>query len=292
MVYQQMLAAGGKRLRPLLTLLSCEATGGNSQQAINWAVAVEVLHLASLIHDDVIDEADERRGQPAARQVWGNRVTILVGDFLVAEVFRQMANELGWQALASLARAVAEMSRAELSRQPGDQEEDEEGYLGSIGGKTGALMAAACEVGALAAKSEAAIPLLRFLGQRLGEAFQITDDLLDLYGNPELLGKPVLQDLQEGYWSLPIIHALRTARPAEVAALRQELAAAHNDPVAARRAADMAAELGGRRHAQDLAEAMIAQAHNALAGLPPSPARASLIALAGLCRGTGLLVHL
>lgn len=279
-VYQQMLRAGGKRLRPLMTLLSCVAAGGDTDRAIGLAVAVEVLHLASLIHDDVIDEAEQRRGKPSARQQWGNRAAVLVGDFLVAEVFHSLAEELERKSLALLAQTVADMCRAELVHSDSSAEVDEATYRRNIQGKTAALIGTVCEAGALAAENEAAATVLRQYGHRLGEAFQIADDLLDLYGEAGVVGKPVRQDLRKGHWTLPIIYALREGTPEQVQQLRQLLEQAQADEEAARQAACLAEALGGRAYAAQLAAELVAQAQQTLLSLPPSPARERLAELA------------
>lgn len=279
-VYQRMLKAGGKRLRPLMTLLSCVAAGGDSHRAIGLGVAVEVLHLASLIHDDVIDEAEQRRGQPSARQQWGNRAAVLVGDFLVAEVFHSLAEELERKSLALLAQTVADMCRAELAHTDSPAEVDEATYRRNIQGKTAALIGTVCEAGALAAENEAAATVLRHYGRQLGEAFQIADDLLDLYGQASVVGKPVRQDLRKGHWTLPIIYALREGTPEQVQQLRQLLAQAPVDEEAARQAANLAETVGGRAYALQLASELVAEAQQILMNLPASPARERLAELA------------
>lgn len=280
-IYRHVLQAGGKRVRPMLALLSCSATGGDPENCVNLAMAVEVLHLSSLIHDDVIDEANERRGRPSVRQQWGNRASILVGDFLVAEVFRRLADDLGRQALGVLAQRVSEMCRAELVDPAEDLDQlSEARYFENIRGKTGALMSAACEVGAIASDNEGARPLVASYGLNLGQAFQIVDDLLDLYGDPEALGKPVLQDLQRGQWTLPVIHALASATPDEQAKLSDLLQQARHDALAARAASDLAAEMGGRQYAAAYAQRLVSDALQALSPLPDTPSKTSLAGLA------------
>jgi len=279
--YHHILQAGGKRLRPLLTLLSCAAAGGDAAEAIGLASAVEVIHLASLIHDDVIDEADERRGMPSARERWGNRTSILVGDLLIAEIFYRLSTQFERAALSILAAAVVRMCQAEIGQGDGLTTPDERAYYINIEGKTAALMAASCEVGAVAAGPGAPAGALRRYGENLGLAFQITDDLLDLYGDPERLGKPVRQDLRRGHVTLPVIAALDAAGPDEDAALRGLLArSAGGDMTAATEAAQMAAALGGRAYASERAAESVAAAREALTALPETPARASLEALA------------
>jgi geranylgeranyl pyrophosphate synthase len=281
-IYRHVLKAGGKRVRPMLALLSCVAAGGDANNCVNLAMAVEVLHLSSLIHDDVIDEASQRRGRPSVRQQWGNRASILVGDLLVAEVFSRMADEPGRQALAVLAQSVARMCQSELLEQDEDPLQlDEQLYFDNIRGKTGALMAAACEVGAIVSGNEAARQPLAEFGMDVGQAFQIVDDLLDLYGNSEALGKPVLQDLGRGQWTLPVIHALQAASEAEAEHLRNLLMQAKENPAAAAEAAAVTAQLGGREYAGKQAEELVERAYAALSRLPESRARESLRELAG-----------
>jgi geranylgeranyl pyrophosphate synthase len=280
-VYRHVLKAGGKRLRPLLALLSCQAAGGDAADCVDRAMALEVLHLSSLVHDDVIDEASHRRGKPSVRQRWGNRTSILVGDFLLAEVTRRLSGELEQRSLEVMASAVSDMCLAELAEQPADPADlTEEAYFARIRGKTARLMAAACEVGAIAANCEAARQPLSGYGMALGHAFQITDDLLDLYGDASTLGKPVLQDLGAGQWTLPLIHALRSASPSEAEQLGRLLLKAEGDCAAARRAADLAERLGGRRSAEERSRELTERARGALLDLPDTPARRSLSELA------------
>lgn len=280
-IYRHILKAGGKRVRPLLALLSCTAAGGDPDRCLNLAMAVEVLHISSLIHDDVIDEATERRGRPSVRQQWGNRASILVGDFLVAEVFRRLADDLGRQAIGVLAQRVSDMCQAELL-EPANTPLDitETHYFDNIRGKTGALISAACEIGAIAAENETARPLLASYGLKLGQAFQIVDDLLDLYGDGEKLGKPVLQDLQRGQWTLPIIHAVAVASPGDQARLSDLLQQALQEPSAARSAADLAEQLGGRQYAVDYAQRLAEEARQTLSLLPETVAKDGLLDLA------------
>ena len=280
-VYQHVLTAGGKRLRPLLALLSCQAAGGDATDCVDRAMALEVLHLSSLVHDDVIDEASQRRGKPSVRQRWGNRTSILVGDFLLAEVARRLSGEPEQQSLEVIASAVSQMCLAELVEQPADPAElTEASYFAHIRGKTACLMAAACEIGAIAANCSSARQPLTDYGMNLGQAFQIADDLLDLYGEASALGKPVLQDLSARQWTLPLIHALRSASPSEAQQLSRLLLEAVDDPAAARQAAEMAEHLGGRRYAEQRAHELAEQARGALNDLPDTPARQSLSELA------------
>jgi len=276
-VYRHVLQAGGKRLRPLLVLLSCQAAGGEPREAIGLAGAAEIIHLSSLVHDDVIDEAHERRGQASVPERWGNRISILLGDLLIGEIFRRLADEQGRQALGVLAETVVVMCQAELADSPPGQGPSEETYLANIRGKTAALMAASCELGARAAGNDAAIAPLRSYGLHLGLAFQIADDLLDLYGDPQRLGKPVFQDLARGQWTLPVIAALREASDGQRERLLGLVEGVRAGGVEmAPEAAHMVETLGGRDYATARAEAIAQDARAALAVLAPSPARQSL----------------
>lgn len=281
--YHHILEAGGKRLRPLLALLSSAAAGGQPAEAIGVATAVEVIHLASLIHDDVIDEADERRGRPSTRRELGNRTSILVGDLLIAEIFYRLSMQFERAALSVLAGAVVRMCQAEIGHSDcsADAAPDEQAYFRNIEGKTAALMSASCELGAVATGIDTAAAPLRRYGENLGLAFQITDDLLDLYGDPERTGKPARQDLLRGQWTLPVIAALRDAAPDTEARLRDLLTrSAQGDTAAADEAAQLVADLGGQAYAMQRVGTCITDALAELAALPESPARASLEALA------------
>jgi len=281
-IYQHVLQAGGKRLRPLLTLLSCAAAGGDPAAAVAFATSVEVIHLSSLIHDDVIDEARERRGRPTARERWGNRTSILVGDLLIAEVFRLLSTGFDPHVMGVLAEAVVHMCQSEL-RETGERrwEAAEARYFASIRGKTASLMGAACHIGALAAANAPAVEPLRDYGLNLGVAFQVTDDLLDLYGDPARLGKPVGQDLAGGHHTLPIIAAWQAGSEGERRALEGLLERCEaGDPGAAAETVELVAALDGREYACHRVGELVQQAKAALEGLVATPARESLEHLA------------
>ncbi len=280
-VYSYVVSSGGKRLRPLLVLLTCKAAGGDTAGAVPLAVCVEVLHLASLLHDDVIDEADTRRGKPSARYRWGNHVSILMGDFLVAHVFSNLSGDLHPDTMKVLAQSVVDMCASEIRNYACENFATEEQYMCAIRGKTGVLMGAACRLGAMAADNEALLDDMQAYGEALGEGFQIMDDLLDLYGDPDELGKPVLRDLQAGVFTLPVLHALKQAEGTDdEARLGDLLKRAQGNPQTAREAAHAIKELGGRDYARQRAGECIARAQAKLAVLAPSEARESLHELA------------
>ena len=223
--------AGGKRLRPTLALLCARAAGEPTEATISLAMAVEVIHLASLMHDDVVDEAAMRRGRPSVRQRWGNRIAVLVGDFLAARAYHELAGLEDRRTLQILADAAMDMCRAETgARLVEGHEPDVEVCLEVARGKTASLIAASCLVGALSAGADpdSASPFRQY-GEALGLAFQLTDDLLDIYGDETRLGKSPGRDIATGELTLPIALALRSERAEEVRRALADIAAA-DDP--------------------------------------------------------------
>lgn len=207
-----LIAAGGKRLRPLLTLASARLCNYRGDDHIGLAAAVEFIHTATLLHDDVVDESDLRRGRDTANAVWGNQASVLVGDFLFSRAFRLMVQSDSMRVLDILANASAVIAEGEVAQltTANDTETDEDGYLNVIRAKTAALFAAACRIGAVIGKrpdnEEAALDQY---GLNLGIAFQLVDDYLD-YGTANIkLGKAVGDDFREGKITLPIILAFR-----------------------------------------------------------------------------------
>jgi heptaprenyl diphosphate synthase len=207
-----LLRAGGKRLRPALYLLC--AKGGRPDPAgiVPVAAAIELIHMATLVHDDVIDDAATRRGMATANARWGNHVTVLAGDYLFAKAFSLIAVHGGGDALKILTGAICAICEGEISQakelfNPGQTEEE---YLACIGKKTAGFIAASCELGALTAGLPPHdVDALRQYGYAIGMAFQITDDLLDVTASSEQIGKPAGNDLRQGVLTLPIIYALR-----------------------------------------------------------------------------------
>ncbi len=204
----------GKRVRPALVLLSAKASGGISDRTYRGASLVELLHTATLVHDDVVDDAEKRRGLASINAVWKNKVAVLMGDYILARgLLLSLAGE-DYDLLRSSSEAVRRMSEGELlqiqkSRQ---MNTDEETYTRIIGDKTASLLAACCEIGARSATDDVSvITRMRDYGENIGMAFQIRDDLLDYLGKESALGKPIGGDLKEKKLTLPLIHALRQA---------------------------------------------------------------------------------
>ncbi len=206
-----LLAGGGKRIRPLLLLLSARIAGYAGSQHIVLASAVEFIHTATLLHDDVVDRATVRRGFPAANVVWGNQAAVLTGDYLLAKAFSLVIAAGNLPVLEVLGRTVTRLAEGEMRHLVGSSDLDlsQEDYLTIADGKTASLFAAACRCGALLGKGGPGGDALEEFGFRLGRAFQLVDDVLDYVAMETEFGKTRGRDLAEGKMTLPLIHALR-----------------------------------------------------------------------------------
>jgi octaprenyl-diphosphate synthase len=217
-VARYLIDAGGKRLRPMLTIASSMLFGRADGSEVNFAAAVEFMHNATLLHDDVVDESAMRRGRAAARMIWGNQASVLVGDFLLGQAFTMMVETSNVEALRVISKAatiIAEGEVLQLSKTR-DLSASTADYDAVIGAKTATLFEAATEVGAMAGGADAAgRRALRDYGRELGFAFQLVDDVLDYRGEAGTLGKNTGDDLREGKMTLPVILALKHASPAE-----------------------------------------------------------------------------
>jgi len=208
-VTAHLIGAGGKRIRPLLTLAAAGLYGYDGEHDVKLAATVEFIHTATLLHDDVVDESDQRRGRPTANLLWDNQSSVLVGDYLFARSFQLMIEAGSLRVLDILANAAAVIAEGEVLQLSVARNlaTPEETYIRVVRGKTAALFAAATQVGGLVAgASERDITALRNYGDALGIAFQIADDLLDLTGDD--IGKDTGDDLREGKLTLPVIRAI------------------------------------------------------------------------------------
>jgi octaprenyl-diphosphate synthase len=211
-VANHLIASGGKRLRPMLTLAMAKLSGYGGDGHIKLAAAVEFMHTATLLHDDVVDESDMRRGKLAARMLWGNEASVLVGDFLLGQAFKMMVEVGSLYALEILSSAAAVIAEGEVMQLGAAKNTatNEDEYLAVIRAKTAELFAAACEVGpALANKQKAERAACRSFGMNLGIAFQLIDDALDYGGKSAKLGKNVGDDFREGKITLPVVLSFR-----------------------------------------------------------------------------------
>ena len=217
-VANHLIESGGKRLRPMMTLASAGLCGYGGDGHIKLAASVEFMHTATLLHDDVVDESDMRRGKLAARMLWGNEASVLVGDFLLGQAFRMMVEVASLPCLGVLSDAAAVIAEGEVMQLSAakDTTTTEDDYLAVIRAKTAALFAAACEVGPiLAARPKAEIAACRAYGTNLGIAFQLVDDALDYGGSSSMLGKNVGDDFREGKITLPVVLSFRRGNAAD-----------------------------------------------------------------------------
>ena len=217
-VANHLISSGGKRLRPMLTLAMASLTGYSGDGHIKLAAAVEFMHTATLLHDDVVDESEMRRGQLAARMLWGNEASVLVGDFLLGQAFKMMVEVGSIRALEILSAAAAVIAEGEVMQLGAAKNtattEDE--YLAVIRAKTAELFAAACEVGpVLTNRPKAEAAACRSFGMNLGIAFQLVDDALDYGGKAAKLGKNVGDDFREGKITLPVVLSFRRGSETE-----------------------------------------------------------------------------
>ena len=209
-----IIAAGGKRLRPMLTLATSRLCGYRGDRHIALAAAVEFIHTATLLHDDVVDDSDLRRGLATANAVWGNKASVLVGDFLFSRAFELMVEDGSLPVLSILSRASAIIAEGEVLQlvTSNDVATTEDAYLEVINAKTAQLFAAASRIGAVVSdRSEAEAQALESFGRNLGIAFQLIDDMLDYSAEQSELGKSVGDDFRDGKITLPVVLALRAA---------------------------------------------------------------------------------
>jgi heptaprenyl diphosphate synthase len=262
--------AGGKRLRPALSVLGAHLGSGPNPDVDVTAAAIEMTHLATLYHDDVIDEADMRRGVPSANEKWGNKVAILAGDYLFARA-SWISAQVGGEVPEALADAIAQVVQGQVNELSSsfDTGRTEEQYLTTIGGKTAALLEVAVRLGAsLAGCDKTVIDAMREFGWAFGYGFQVADDLLDLTASEEELGKPPGTDLRDGVYTLPVIYAIEAD-----GTVASKIGTPQVDVDAVRA---LTLQTGAFDRAMRKAEAYMAEALAALEKVPPSDARTTL----------------
>ena len=276
-----IIDSGGKRLRPLLHVLSARAAGYHGEAHHKLAAIIEFIHTSTLLHDDVVDESDLRRNRKTANALWGNAASVLVGDFLYSRSFQLMVEFDDMRVMRILADTTNTIATGEVLQllNIGNADTDEAAYLAVIERKTAVLFAAATELGALLgglpAGQQAA---LRRYGMELGYAFQIADDLLDYLSDPGTLGKNIGDDLAEGKPTLPLIYALEQASPADAQMMRAVIS--HGGLEQLDRITALIRESDALDRTRELAHAHAQGARAALASLPASPYRDALEVLA------------
>ncbi len=280
-IAEHIITGGGKRLRPILVVLSARALGYQGSAHHQLAAIVEFIHTATLLHDDVVDESDMRRGRKTANALWGNAPSVLVGDFLYSRSFQLMV-ELGemtiMQVLADTTNAIAEGEVLQLLHIH-NPDIDQAAYLRVIERKTAVLFSAATRLGGLLAGADARIQnALADYGRLLGLAFQIADDVLDYTANPEMLGKNLGDDLAEGKATLPLIHALNHSTGATRRRLKEIIQ--NGDTRAMSEVLEAIHACDGMAYSQRLATGYADAAEAALSALPPGEHLDALRALA------------
>jgi octaprenyl-diphosphate synthase len=276
-----IVSSGGKRLRPLLVLLSARACGYQGDQHVHLATVTEFIHTATLLHDDVVDDSKLRRGRETANAVFGNEASVLVGDFLYSRAFQMMVDVRNMRVMEVMADTTNIIAEGEVLQllNCGNPETTEEQYLQVIRAKTARLFETAAQLGAILCESptEQEHALARY-GLHLGIAYQLVDDVLDYDGASDEIGKNVGDDLAEGKPTLPLIHAMRTGTSAQAAVIRQAIEHGGRDDIDA--VIDAVESTGAITYTARAAAAEADQALEALTEIPPSPYRDALESLA------------
>jgi octaprenyl-diphosphate synthase len=285
-VANHLINSGGKRLRPMLTLALSRLVGYAGDGHIKLAAAVEFMHTATLLHDDVVDESELRRGRLAARMLWGNEASVLVGDFLLGQAFKMMVEVGSLKALEILSSAAAVIAEGEVMQLAAAKNtattEDE--YIAVIRAKTAELFAAACEVGpALSGRQKAEQAASRSFGMNLGITFQLVDDALDYGGASSRLGKNIGDDFREGKITLPVVLAFRRGSDAEREFWRRTLEQGETTDVDLDHAIGLMAKHRALEDTIGRAHHYGAIARDALALFPDSKMKTALVQTVDFC---------
>jgi len=289
---RHLFSAGGKRLRPCLLLLSCEAVGGRAEDALEAAAAIEILHTFTLIHDDVMDRDELRRGVKTVHVLWGVPMAIIAGDALFAKVFEALAENVrrlglpsdkAVEIFRSISEASFEICRGQamdiLMAQRGEASEEE--YLEMVSEKTGALLDASMKTGAiLGGGSREEIAALSSFGRKIGIAFQIRDDVLGITGEESEFGKPIGSDIREGKRTLPVIYALSKLPPAKGKIVRNALGKGKISERKLREVVGLLEECGAIEYSSRLARKLVDEAKRELSVIEESRAKKTLLELA------------
>ncbi len=283
---RHLIDSGGKRLRPMMTIAAAQLCGYEGNGHIKLAASVEFMHTATLLHDDVVDDSDLRRGRKTARILWGNEASVLVGDFLLGQSFRMMVDVGSLQALDILSTAASVIAEGEVMQLAASKnmETTEDEYLSVIEAKTAALFSAAGEVGAaIAERPKTEISALRSYGRNLGVAFQLIDDALDYAGDQANLGKSVGDDFREGKITLPVVLSYRRGSGEERAFWKRTLQDGDIQDGDLDHAMDLMATHGAIDDTIKRARHYGSIARDALAIFPDVPQKSALMDVVSFC---------
>ncbi len=278
-----LLDSGGKRFRPMILILSTKLCGYEGERHIPLASVIEFIHTASLLHDDVVDDAELRRGNTSANALWGSEASVLVGDFLFSKSFSLMVRDGDLRILQVISDAATQLAEGEIQEliNTSDLSLAEDRYIWIITRKTAALISAACQIGAILGgvdrEKEAS---LGDFGLNLGIAFQLVDDTLDYVSDEKEFGKTIGIDLRDGKMTLPLIHTLQKCTREEKSKLEDVL---FSDPITHRdflRVTEIIDRYGGTDYAIERAKSYVERAKNYLMGFDPSDAKSAILALA------------
>jgi len=279
-IAEYIIGSGGKRLRPMLVVLAARACGHQEQNHITAAAIIEFIHTATLLHDDVVDESDLRRGQETAHEVWGNAASVLVGDFLYSRSFQMMVKVDSMRVMEVLSDATNTIAEGEVEQllNMHDPEVGEKSYFSVIEKKTAKLFEAACQLGAvLSGKPELEEALAAF-GRELGTAFQVADDVLDYTADAETLGKNIGDDLAEGKPTLPLILSRKTLPQDQRAIIDETIRQGGVSNI--EKIVELIKSSGALDESMDVARNRSQAAIEAIAVLPDSPWKSAMISLA------------
>ncbi len=283
LVTRYIMRSGGKRLRPLLTVLAARLLNYQGNDHYGLSIVFEYLHAATLLHDDVVDNAELRRGRPSANTLWGNAAVVLVGDFLLATSFFLSVMSGNLKILRILSETTTSMAEGEVLQliNSDNLEISEEEYIEVIKRKTAILISAACQIGAILGRANAEQEeAMRLFGLNLGIAFQLRDDFLDYAGSEEEFGKPVGKDLQEGKITLPLIHALQSSNDGDRQRLVELITSDRDYEQIFGKVKKVIQDYQGLDYTDKLANHHITEAKSALSIFPESSTRQSLIEIA------------
>jgi octaprenyl-diphosphate synthase len=283
MIGEHIVGGGGKRLRPLFLLLSADMAGYKGEDRIILASIIEAIHTASLLHDDVVDNAELRRGKQTAHMRWGNQIVILVGDFLYSNALRLAVLRGNQRVMEALSEATTMMTEGEILQlnRVADPETTEEEYYRIISAKTGALISAACRIGAILSglQGEKEDALAGF-GMKIGMAFQMVDDILDYMADEKGLGKKLGKDLDEGKITLPLIYLLGVASAEEAAEIKKLIKNGISGDNDLKKVLSLFETYSVIEKSQRIARELVREAKRELSIFPPSNGKDALVAIA------------